>query len=68
MQRPDDHEAHDAWDVPARPGDRFGRGDEYAALDFLGLLGIAVDATEQRLVWPAPLWRKFRIEPPADEE
>jgi hypothetical protein len=68
VQRPDDYEADDMWNVPARPGDRFRRGDECAALDFLGLLGVAVDVSERILVWPAPLWRRFRVEPPPVDE
>ncbi|WP_432988629.1 hypothetical protein [Dactylosporangium sp. CA-233914] len=64
VQRPDDEESDDAWDVPARAGDRFRRGDECAALDFLALLGVTVAVTEEGLGWPAPLWRRFRVEPP----
>jgi hypothetical protein len=51
-QRPDDEEAGEMWDVPARPGDRFRRGDEYAMLDFLSLLGVTIDVTKQGLAWP----------------
>ncbi len=67
-QRPDDEEADDMWDVPARPGDRFRRGDEWAMLDFLDLLGVSIDVTKQGLAWPAPLWRRFRVEPPPGDE
>ncbi|MEU7875655.1 hypothetical protein [Dactylosporangium sp. NPDC049140] len=63
-QRPDDPAGEDAWDVPARAGDRFCRGDDYAALDFLALLGVTIAVTGQGLDWPAPLWRRFRAEPP----
>lgn len=67
VQPPDDLvflEDDEVWNVPARPGDRFRRGHECAALDFLGLLGVTVDVTEQGLAWSAPLWRRFRVEPP----
>lgn len=58
VQRPDDP-ADDEWDVPARPGDRFRRGDERAALDFLGLLGIDVGGEPSH---------RFRVEPPPEDE
>jgi hypothetical protein len=60
--------AYEAWDVPAQPGDRFRRGDECAALDFLDLLGVRIDVIEHRLVVPGPLWRSFRVEPPPADE
>jgi hypothetical protein len=68
VQRPADGDADDAWYAPARPGDRFGRGDECAALDFLGLLGVAVDVTAEGVGLSGPLWRRFRVEPPPVDE
>jgi hypothetical protein len=68
VQRPDDFGDEETWDVPARPGDRFRRGDECAALDFLGLLGVTVDVVEDQLTWSAPLWCRFRAEPPPVDE
>ena len=56
--------AYELWDVRARPGDRFRRGDQCAVLDFLDLLGIRIDVIEHRLVVPGSLWRSFRVEPP----
>jgi hypothetical protein len=67
VQRQGD-EADDACNVAARPGDRFRRGDDCAALDFLGLLGVTIGVSEHRLVFPAPLWRRFRVEPPPVDE
>jgi hypothetical protein len=61
------NEAEDVWDVPARPGDRFRRGDECAVLDFLVLLGVAVDLVDGYVTWPAPVWRRFRVEPPVEK-
>jgi hypothetical protein len=63
VQAPDP-EFEDGWDVPARPGDRFRRGHECAVLDFLGLLGVDVDLIDRYVTWPAPVWRRFRVEPP----
>jgi hypothetical protein len=56
------------WNVPARLGDRFSRGEDCAVLDFLGLLGVAVDVTERGVTWRAPLWHRFLVEPPIDQE
>ncbi|NMO53710.1 hypothetical protein HH310_21305 [Actinoplanes sp. TBRC 11911] len=63
----DDEERWDAkerWDVPARPGDRFARGDESAVLDFLELLGVGAGVVETRVRWRAPLSRRFMVVPP----
>ena len=60
--------AYEAWNVQVRPGDRFRRGDQCAALDFLDLLRVRIDVVEHRLVVPAPLWRSFRVEPLAADD
>lgn len=75
VQSPDDdldpeefHTALEQWDVRARPGDRFTRGDDFAALEFLNLLDVGIDFVGEGFRWRAPLSRRFRVEPPPTDE
>ena len=55
----------EGMDVPARPGDQFRRSDECAALDFLRLLGVAVERRDGYVRLMAPVFRSaFNVKDP----
>jgi hypothetical protein len=61
VQRPEDWDLAEEWDVPAAPGDEFSRGDELAALAFVRRLGISLNV-RGRITWGAPVWRRFTVD------
>ncbi len=64
VQQPDVSESvaeYDRLDIRARPGDEFTRFDECAVLDFLRLLGVAVELRDHYVTLLSPIWRAFEI-------
>jgi hypothetical protein len=60
----DDDDARTAWNVPARSGDQYRRGDECAVVDFLRMLGVRIEVQASYVTPLAPLWRAFAVDPP----
>lgn len=49
----------EGMDIPARPGDEFRRFSECAVLDFLRMLGVAIELRDHRVQLKAPLFRSL---------
>jgi hypothetical protein len=48
-------------DVPVRPGDEYTRFDECSVLDFLRLLGVAVEVRDEDVTLLTPVWQAFEL-------